>query len=124
MSANASVRLCKRESLRDSGSPPLRMISWSEGSHAISSRAAVHRGASLPVRKLAPETVSAVNCARLGRDQQCSARVLLQQTGCSQRGALADGVGRELGRVVGLRSVGRTCSSSGSWGSPGRIRRT
>ncbi len=46
MSASASVRLCRRESLKDSGSPPLRMISSSEGSRAISSKAAFHRGAS------------------------------------------------------------------------------
>ena len=111
-----------------SGSPPLRITSCSDvvGRDFVERRLPVgERARRFVVRKMPAEAVAAMDGARAGRDQQHAAvSTFAAARRAAWRPRRRPGRRRNRARRAISSASGSTCRSSGSAGSPGRIRAT
>ena len=111
-----------------SGSPPLRITSCTDvvGRNLVERRLPIgERPRALGIRKVPAEAVAAMDRARAGRHQQHAARrTFAAGPAAASRRASPTGSATKPGTSSSSSASGSTCRSSGSFGSPGRIRAT
>ena len=111
-----------------SGSPPLRITSCSDvvGRDLVERRLPiVERARRFVVRKMPAEAVAAMDGARAGRDQQHAAvDTFAAAPAAASAASSPTGSATNPGTSAISSASGSTCRSSGSAGSPGRIRAT